>query len=80
MIIKNPYRITEHVGVNENIPTARGMVSGFDWCKSEAERLRSAGIPAKAVKRGDVCYVVRNSERCRISEEDKDLVGADAKD
>lgn len=78
MIIKNPVRITEHIGVGENIKTARGNVSGLDWCRSEAERFRRAYIPAKAVKRGDRCYVVRNVEGVVIEDEDYDLVGTDA--
>ena len=76
MIIKNPYRITEPIGVDEPIPTASGVVSGLEWCRAEAQRLCARKIPAKAVVRGGVCYVVRNAEGCKMDPEDRDLVGA----
>lgn len=78
MIIKNPYRITEYIGAKENIPTTKGIVLGNDWCKAEAQRLRSNGIPAKAVKRGAMCYVVRNAEGCTMDPQDADIAGTDS--
>jgi hypothetical protein len=74
MLMKNPYRITEKISLTEFIHTTGGPVLGAEWCDREAGRLRCAGITAKSVRRGNLCYVVRNIEGCRISKQDEDLV------
>ena len=83
MIIKNPYRFTEHIGLDEPIATTKGVVPGLDWCKAEAQRLCDCGIAAQAVvregKEGKYCYAVRNAAGCKIDLADDDLVGATVK-
>jgi hypothetical protein len=77
MIIKNPYRYTEKIPVSELIPTCRGVLTAEQWCISEAKRLVSKGIPARAIKRLTCCYVIRSSEGCKIDKQDEDLINTE---
>lgn len=64
--MKNAYRITAKIPVNENIPLARGAVSAAEWVRMEAARLTAAGIEAAAVTAGGVCWVSRSREGCAV--------------
>lgn len=68
MLLKNPWRITELLDIDSSVSTIKGDIPAKDWCEQEANRLRSAGIAAKAVTKNGKCYVVRPREGCRIEE------------
>jgi hypothetical protein len=89
MLIRNPYRITRMLELNETVPVIRRTASGLayksvvramEWCEYEAARFRASGTPAKAVKRDGKCYVVRSSNGVKIDPKDKDLEGVDSEE
>lgn len=55
--------VTDYGPCKELIPTVRGVVRYLDWCASEVERMRAAGVSAGVNTIGapgrELCCVVR---------------------